>query len=379
MRLFFYIAAATVAAIASADAAAIGSFTDGPIKAKSYSKLAFSPDGILFVGDSIGARIYALDLGDRQRQDAVKPLAIGDVEGKIAAMLGADPRDVMIHDMAVNPVSKNIYLTVSRGRRAFTTEWQLPNDVANASVLLRVTPAGGFEEVRLDRVKHSVLDITNAPSDKAEVDWKKAKQRVDTISGIVFAGGKLYVAGLSNEEFSSTMRIYPFPFDSTGTSTTLEIYHGAHAKWETDSPIRSFLPYSIEGKPYLVASYLCTPLVLFPIESLKDKTHVKGTTIAELGYGNYPVDMVAYRSKGKDYVMIVNSNRGLMQIKGEDLQKPASPITTPSEPHTGTPSTQLFSRGVMQVENFGDDYLLMLARNTYNGEVKLSTYPLNQQ
>src|SRR5260370_23394045 len=125
--------------MSSAEAADIGSFTDGPIKAKSYSRLAFSPDGILFVGDSIGARIYALDLGDRQRQDAVKPLAIGDVEGNIAAMLGADPRDVMIHDMAVNPVSKNIYLTVSRGRRGFTSEWQLPNDVANASVLLRVT------------------------------------------------------------------------------------------------------------------------------------------------------------------------------------------------------------------------------------------------
>ena len=54
-----------------------------------------------------------------------------DIEGKIAAMLGADPRDVMIHDMAVNPMSKNIYLTVSRGRRAFTGQWQLPNDVAN--------------------------------------------------------------------------------------------------------------------------------------------------------------------------------------------------------------------------------------------------------
>src|SRR5436189_3830500 len=153
MRLHFYIAAVAMAAIGSAAPAAVGSFADGAIKAKSYSKLAFSPDGILFVGDSIGARIYALDLGDRQRQDAVKPLQVGDIEGKIAAMLGADPRDVMIHDMAVNPMSKNIYLTVSRGRRAFTGQWQLPNDVANASVLLRVTPAGAIEEVRLDRVK----------------------------------------------------------------------------------------------------------------------------------------------------------------------------------------------------------------------------------
>jgi hypothetical protein len=380
MRLLFYIAAAvTVAAVGSAAPAAVGSFSDGAVKAKSYSKLAFSPDGILFVGDSIGARIYALDLGDRQRVDAVKPLDVGDVEGKIAAMLGGDPRDVMIHDMAVNPMSKNIYLTVSRGRRSFTGQWQLPNDVANASVLLRVTPGGAIEEVRLDRVKLSALDIANPVNDKAEVDWKKVKQRVDTISDMVFIDGKLYVAGLSNEEFSSTMRIYPFPFDGTGTSTTLEIYHGAHAKWETDSPIRSFLPYRIQGKSYLMASYLCTPLVLFPLDSLKDKTHVKGTTIAELGYGNYPIDMVAYRSQGKDYVMIVNSTRGLMQIKAEDLQKPASAITTPVPPGSGTPAEHLRGQGVMQVENYGDNYLLRLARNTFTGEMTLSTVALNQE
>lgn len=379
MRLRFYLVAATLAAVASAAPAAVGSFTDGAIHAKSYSKLAFSPEGILFVGDSIGARIYAIDLGDRQRLDPVRPLEVGDIEGKIAAMLGGDPRDVMIHDMAVNPLSKNAYLTVSRGRRAFTGQWQLPNDVANASVLLRVTPAGAIEEVRLDRVKHSALDIANPVNDKSEVEWKKVKQRVDTISDMVFIDGKLYVAGLSNEEFSSTMRIYPFPFDGTGTSTTLEIYHGAHAKWETDSPIRSFLPYRIQGKPFLVASYLCTPLVLFPLDSLKDKTHVKGTTIAELGYGNYPVDMVAYRSQGKDYVMIVNSTRGLMQIKAEDLQKPSAPITAPVPPGSGAPAEHLRGQGVMQVENYGDKYLLTLARNTFTGEVTLSTMALNRE
>jgi hypothetical protein len=42
------------------------------------------------------------NLGDRQRRDGVKPPEVGDVKGKIALMLGADVRDVMIHDMAVN-------------------------------------------------------------------------------------------------------------------------------------------------------------------------------------------------------------------------------------------------------------------------------------
>jgi hypothetical protein len=351
----------------------------GPLKARSYSKLAFGPDGILFVGDSIGAKIYALDLDDRKPVEIVKPLEVADVEGKIAAMLGADSRDVMIHDMAVNPISKNAYLTVSRGRRGFVSQWQLPNDVASAGVLLRVTPAGAIEEVRLESVKHSTLDISNPVNEKTEVDWKKSKQRVDAISDMVYAGGRLYVAGLSNEEFSSTMRVYPFPFQGAGSATSLEIYHGSHGKYETDSPVRAFLPFNIQGKPYLLASYLCTPLVLFPMEELKDKAHVKGTTIAELGSGNYPLDMVSFRSKGQDYVMVVNSTRGLLLFKAEDLAKPQTPITTPIEGTAGVAFEALRNQGVLQAENYGDRNLLLLARNSLNGEVILRTMPTERQ
>jgi hypothetical protein len=351
----------------------------GPVKARSYTKLAFGPDGILFVGDSIGARIYALDLEDRKPVEIVKPLEVADVEGKIAAMLGADSRDIMIHDMAVNPISKNAYLTVSRGRRGFVSQWQLPNDVASASVLLRVTPVGAIEEVRLESVKHSTLDISNPVNEKAEVDWKKSKQRVDAISDMVYAGGKLYVAGLSNEEFSSTMRVYPFPFQGAGSATSLEIYHGSHGKYETDSPVRAFLPFNIEGKPYLLASYLCTPLVLFPMEELKDKAHVKGTTIAELGSGNYPLDMVSFRSKGQDYVMVVNSTRGLLLFKAADLAKPQTPITTQIEGTAGVAFEPLRNQGVLQAENYGDHNLLLLARNSLNGEVILRTMPTERQ
>jgi hypothetical protein len=351
----------------------------GPVKAKSYTRLAFGPDGILFVGDSIGARIYALDLDDHKPVEIVKPLEVGDVEGKIAAMLGADARDVMIHDMAVNPISKNAYLTVSRGRRGFVSQWQLPNDVASASVLLRVTPAGAIEEVRLESVKHSTLDISNPVNEKAEVDWKKSKQRVDAISDMVYASGKLYVAGLSNEEFSSTMRVYPFPFQGAGSATSLEIYHGSHGKYETDSPVRAFLPFNIEGKPYLLASYLCTPLVLFPMEELRDKAHVKGTTIAELGSGNYPLDMVSFRSKGQDYVMVVNSTRGLLLFKAADLAKPQTPITTPIEGTAGVAFEPLRNQGVLQAENYGDHNLLLLARNSLNGEMILRTMPTERQ
>ncbi len=376
MRSFRWSVLAIVSALGLMAASAYGAGpTVGPVKAKSYSKLAFGPDGILFVGDSIGAKVYALDLGDRTPVGEVKALQIGDLEGKLAGMLGIDVRDVLIDDMAVNPISKNIYLTASRGRRSFSIEWQLPNDVASAGALLRVTPSGEIQEVRLENVKYSSVDVSNPVNEAAEYPWKKSKHRVDVISDMVFVDGKLFVAGLSNEEFSSTMRVYPFPFGDSASATSLEIYHGSHGKYETDSPVRAFVPVKIHGKQHLLASYLCTPLVLFPIDALKDKKHVKGTTIGELGSGNYPLDMVALRWKGKDVIMVVNSTRGVLLVAVEDLQKPLPSITTHIEDTAGIPFQRLRNRGILQAENFGEKQLLLLVRNLLNGEVSLTTVP----
>jgi hypothetical protein len=171
-------------------------FTEGPVNAKSYSKLTFSPDGALFLADSIGARIYALDFGDRERSKAVGLLNIEGLGAKIGALIGADPADVLVHDMAVNTVSRNTYLIVSRGKRAMTSRSYLPNDVANANVLLRISPAGRLEEVQLDRVKRSTLDIANPVGEAGVVSWKRTKELVDAVSDMVFHDGKLFVAGL---------------------------------------------------------------------------------------------------------------------------------------------------------------------------------------
>jgi hypothetical protein len=366
--------------IFAAGAALAAPLANGPVKPRSLSKITFGPDGILFLADSLGARIYAVDLDDRKPADIAKPLDLGDLEGKLGALLGADPRDVLIHSMAVNPISKNAYLTVSRGRRGFQVSWQLPNDVANATALVRVTPTGDLSEVPLDQVRYSSVDISRAPDDKAAApEWKKSTLRVDTVSDMAYANGKLYVAGLSNEEFSSTMRIYSYPFDGSSAATSIEIYHGSHGKFETDSPIRSFLPITIRGKQHLLASYLCTPLVLLPVDSLKDGQHVKGTTIGELGSGNYPLDMLAFRYQGKDRIWIVNSTRGLLMFDAAEFEKPLPAITKPVEDVAGVPFQHLRNRGILQVENYGDKHVLMLVRNVLNGEVRFETVALENQ
>src|SRR5438552_13328726 len=72
---------------------------------KSAGPLAFGPDGILFVGDSKGAAIFALDTGDRPSSPATGALKVAKVDEQIASMLGTTAKQVLINSLAVNPAS----------------------------------------------------------------------------------------------------------------------------------------------------------------------------------------------------------------------------------------------------------------------------------
>ena len=122
----------------------------GTPKISSISQLEFNDDGILFLGDSEGAKIFAVDLQDTQKSSYEEAVSISDLEGEIAAIMGTTAENILIHDMAINPISRSIYVSVSRGRAKWSSKWQLPNDLASADILLKITPEGDFSEVRLE-------------------------------------------------------------------------------------------------------------------------------------------------------------------------------------------------------------------------------------
>ena len=132
---------------------------------------------------------------------------------------------------------------------------------------------------------------------------------------MAYQNGKLFVAGLSNEEFSSKLRVIAYPFTQADRGTSVEIYHGNHGGLETRSPVYSFVPYMIGGEPHIIGGYLCTPLVKFPVSSLAPGAKVQGTTIAELGAGNRPIDMILYKKDGKDFLLMSNTARGVMKMR----------------------------------------------------------------
>lgn len=351
-------------------------FVRGKADVKSMSVLAFGPEGILFIGDSKSGKVFAVDLEDREKNTSKEPFAVEDIESKLASLLGTDPKGVIIHDLAVNPISQNAYLAVSRTDANQLGFWKLPNDLADASILLKVKADGSMEEVKLNNINHAVTDVPNVV-DEGQQNWRKVDLRTEAITDMAYDDGQLYIAGLSNEEFASALRVIPFPFKKGGTYSTIEVYHVAHGKSESESPIRTLLPYEIDGKKYILASYTCTPFVSIPVESLGKEKHIVSKTLAEFGFGNMPVDIVGYTARGKAAIMMSSNSKALIRINPEDIGKQKEGLTEPLKPGeytAGMPHHVWSVVGVTQLTNYNEDHLLALQRMP-NGHLNLRTLP----
>lgn len=334
---------------------------------KSMGPLAFGPDGILFVADSRSAAVVAIDTGDNEPATGSKPLKVEGLNEKVAALLGSAADKILIDDVVVNPVSRNVYLAVSRGRG--------PDAMP---VLIRIKTDGRLEVVSLDKVNFSRGELPDAPIDGVVGQGnRQSNPRQESITDITFFQDRVLIAGLSNEEFASTLRAIPFPFKTVANGTSVEIYHGAHGKFETRAPVRTFVPFKIGNEPHLIAAYTCTPLVQFPLSDLKPGAKVKGKTIAELGNMNRPLDMIVYEKEGKDYLLLANSSRGVMKIATDKIEN-AESIT---EPVRGGGKKGLAYetveglKGVEHLDRFDSRNALVL-RKTEGGTRNLESVPL---
>ncbi len=333
----------------------------GKVELKSVGALAFGPAGVLFVADSQGGAVWAIDVGDPPTSTA-EFQAVEDLDQKIGAMLGTGARDISIQDLAVQKGSGRAFISVMRGR----------GDDARP-VILTIGRGGKIAELVLDQVRHSRLVLNDLP--KADAKVYKWESRSLTVTDLEFIDSELFIAGLSNEEFASVLRRVPYPFSAKTVATGLEIFHGAHGQWETFAPIFSFAPYEIAGKTHLLAGYLCTPLVTFPLDELRASDRMRGKTIAELGFGNIPTDIVVYEKGGQRNVLINNSSRGVMRLKQADIEAAAATdgITARANPGDGVEIMQVPLGAVAQVADYDADNLLMLGRSLDNGALRLAT------
>jgi len=361
MKKLYYLLAVSLSAlllVASTNRhAPIGGFENGTPTIQSISALAFGPDGILFIGDSKSASVFAIDTKDKIAVDKAAAVEMKNVDLKIAALLGTEAKNITIQDIAVNPISKKIYCAVQH---------------ADGSTVLLTIEGDKVLPVSLKNISYSTISINNPPAEDAK-DQRGRPLRVWAISDLNYADGRVLVSGLSNQEFSSTFRTIPFPFGNKQDQASLEIYHAAHGRYETYAPIKTFTTAELNGKKYLVASFTCTPLVLFAMDELKAGTHVKGRTVGEFGSGNTPLDIITLKKGDESILLMANSSRPVMRVKYKNLENYEGSLTEPVAESYATAGVNFVTLPVVNVLHLDklDDSQVVLLQRKANGDLDL--------
>ncbi|MCA9079616.1 MAG: hypothetical protein KDA58_03615 [Planctomycetaceae bacterium] len=345
------------ASVASADQYGL---EPGELKLQSANVLAFGPAGILFVGDAKAAEIVAIQTGDKPGDPAQVNHSIAGLDQKIADQLVVPKAEIL--DLAVNPLSGHLFVSVG---------------TAKGPQLVMLDGSGAIVPLDLSNIAHAKMGIPHAPEDKVTGEGRRARNnRMSSVTDLAFVEGQLLVSGMSDGPVASTVRSFAFPFAAKVEATGLEIYHGAHGQLESLSPIRTFVPFMIDGKPNVLAGFVCTPLVKFPVSAISSGDKVRGTTIAELGNRNQPLDMITYRQNDQDYLLLANSARGVMKISTDDINRAQGIEERVGGGGTAGQEYETIAdwQGVVQLDRLNDTQAVVLVQGESSADLK--TLPL---
>lgn len=336
---------------------------------QSANVLEFNDKSVLFVGDSQGGNIVAYETMAAKNPKKGMGYGLFDFSADIEKLLGVKNGDYLIKDLAVHPESNEAYIALSVIEAG---QYQPKIVIANQ--------AGNVRLMDLSR-KHTTLDVKHAPAESF-MFYDKVNARSLTFTDIEYHKGKLYISGLSNQDFKSSLRVADYPFTGKASFTSVEIYHAVHNQNETRAPIRTLTIANFNGEDHIIAAYTCTPLVTIPLSALKDGAHVTGKTVSELGYGNTPLDIISFT--GQDMmqnqfpaILVTNKERQANVLPVEGIAA-ASAITTPSgfKPAGFTGYSAPLS-GLSQVADQDGYHIAALRHNAESGKLELVSYLKN--
>ncbi|PAY21042.1 hypothetical protein CKO51_03095 [Rhodopirellula sp. SM50] len=342
----------------SAAIAAPTGMTLGPVELQSVGPMTFATSGVLLVGDPKAATVYAIATEDGGTRTSGP--SIDDLQSAIKSSLGLEG-DLEIGELAVNPDTGNVFLSIVSGGQVH---------------LVKVDGQSEITKVNLDKVHHASKALPNPPEDKDVTRRGRTRNARDSsITDVAFFEGKVMVTGLSAGDSPSRVIEFPFPFAENTVTTSVDIFHAAHGRVE-DATIQTFLPMVVDGEPSLLAGFTCTPLVRFPVNALDGSEKVRGTTVAELGNRNQPLDMVVYEKNGKTSILMNNSARGMMKIstdgigENQGLTEPVRGGGTAGQPYETIESLA----GVKQMDKFDASHAVAIV--DVKGTLALQTIEL---
>ena len=354
---------------------------------KSLGALEFSSEGVLFAGDNLSGAIHAIDLTTETRTKEKFEINVYNIDAQIAAILGTAPHHIQINDLAVHPKSGEAYLAVTRG-----------HGVEAMPALIKINAENVLNTVDLSAAQITSQMLSKVPdismqfkprgsmmSPPSAKDIAKAQRsrRMFSIMDMEFHKGELFVAGVSNEEFSSVLRRMPYPFTEKESISNIEMYHIAHDQYESRAPIRSMQIKNIDGIDQIVAAYTCSPIVLIPLTELKDGAKVKARTLGDMGNGQ-PIDMVAFNLMEQEMLFVTNKGRtpqviplkGLNNAKAvtdKDFERGGKLDISPVMPYGPVGEGVMFVGSSLHIDLLNENQFISLTRDAPTGSLDLET------
>ncbi|MEM8857791.1 MAG: hypothetical protein AAGD96_05695 [Chloroflexota bacterium] len=336
---------------------------NGVPEMESAGVMAFGPSNELLVADNQTGTIFSFEVDGGRGPFLFAPYNIVNVDQQIAALLGLTVDQISIIDMVVHPANRKAYLST-----------MVDDGEAETPAIFIVDHEGFIELIDLADLSYSSITIERLP-DEGVVFGNNITARSLAITDIDYYDGALFVSGLSNAERSSEIRRIPYPFDGTVAYASTEIYHTTNDQMESRAPIRSQAIIESESGPLLLAAYTGTPLVTFPLSDLQDGAQVEGKTVAELGYGSSPIDLLLISESGTPKVMMSHTGYNLMTFELDQvLQSDAAGGLTAQVAQGSIEGVETANTAISAVDQLSDLdtlHVLMLRRNRETGNLDL--------
>ncbi|MEO0382489.1 MAG: hypothetical protein AAF234_02965 [Pseudomonadota bacterium] len=378
----------TAIALAAATSLATGALAqEAELDLRFAGALEFSDDGTLFVGDNYSGAIYAFDLTEGDTPEQVMPVNIADIDVRIADALGVAQSALAINDMAVHPITADIYISVTR-----------IGNFESAPAIMRVSQTAEIELMDLAALDFDMQMLEHYPDQETTFRPRGLGQNPPlvrdiakgdiTISSLAimdmeYHDGELFVAGVAFDNFLSTLRRMDFPFTAEQTAANVEMYHISHDQYETRAPIRAMSIHEIDGEMQLVAAYTCSPVVLIGLDDIVDGAQISARTIMDYGNGQ-PMDMVAFQYQGEEMLFLTNNSRSphVLPVAGFAGAQPLTPEDFPrggqvdlSElmPAGDFGTTVMFDGASLQIDALGENMFVSLTRDIFTGSLNMDS------
>lgn len=205
-------------------------FTSGTID--NFTFASNGRDVALIIGNSTTGKIYAIDIKDNDASQAAANAitTIDNFETKIAQAMGVSAANISTLDMALNPISKVLYVLVE-------------NSATAKNSLIKITNGSQISLVDLSNVSYSTITFSTNGNRIQDMTWGENELYVSM--GNFALGGEAGKIGV------------PFTHNSSITKRNTAIFRGT--VYSTSAPLEKMAYGKVNNIGQLIGLTTCAP------------------------------------------------------------------------------------------------------------------------